>query len=156
RASAAMLAGGRALPGEEGEVEGGGDTLVGNNVDGITGGEVSPHTTQSVHQIWASGSTVVVYYNDSRDAPRNSTGISYSTDGGATYTRILPSPFATGHGTNYGDPVVVYNKKLNKWFAGDLATGCGGQGIGLWTSTDGISWTTGACAHTGFNDDRES
>ena len=51
---------------------------------------------------------------------------------------------------------MVFNKKLGMWFAGDLVTGCGGQGIGLWTSTDGINWTTGSCAHNGSSDDRES
>ena len=51
---------------------------------------------------------------------------------------------------------MVYNRKLNKWFAGDLASGCGGQGIGLWTSTDGINWSAGACAHSNSGDDRES
>src|SRR5438552_12184650 len=66
------------------------------------------------------------------------------------------SPFASGHGTNYGDPIVVYNARLSTWFAGDLATGCGGQGIGLWTSSDGSNWSVGACAHTGGDDDRES
>ena len=26
------------------------------------------------------------------------------------------------HGPNFGDPIVVFNQKLDKWFAGDLAT----------------------------------
>ncbi len=82
--------------------------------------------------------------------------MSVSTDGGVTFTRLNPSPFATGHGTNFGDPIVVYNAKLSKWFAGDLATGCGGQGLGLWTSLDGLTWSVGACAHNGTSDDRES
>jgi|HubBroStandDraft_2_1064218.scaffolds.fasta_scaffold14911_3 hypothetical protein len=97
---------------------------------------------------------VVVNYNDHNG--NNYSGTSYSTDGGATFTEILPPPFANGHGTNYGDPIVVFNSKLNKWFAGDLTTGCGGQGIGLWTSPDGINWTAGACAHNSGADDRES
>jgi hypothetical protein len=109
--------------------------------------------TKSENMVWENGSTVVVNYND-HNAGQYS-GVSYSTDGGATFTQILPPPFTT-HGTNYGDPIVVFNKKLNMWFAGDLATGCGGQGIGMWTSPDGISWSTGACAHTGSSDDRES
>ena len=99
--------------------------------------------------------TVVVNYND-HITDNSYSGASYSTDGGATFTEIHPPPFATGHGTNYGDPIVVYNQKLGKWFAGDLVTGCGGQGIGLWTSPDGINWTAGACAHNGGGDDRES
>src|SRR5437762_2853907 len=72
-----------------------------------------------------------------------------STAGGVTFTRLLPAPFASGHGTNYGDPILVFNGRLQQWFAGDLSTGCGGQGIGLWTSptaSGGLTWSTGACA----------
>ena len=109
--------------------------------------------TKSENMVWENGSTVVVNYNDHNVGQYS--GVSYSTDGGATFTQILPPPFTT-HGTNYGDPIVVFNRKLNMWFAGDLASGCGGQGIGLWTSPDGINWSSGACAHTNSGDDRES
>ena len=100
--------------------------------------------TKSESMVWASSvdPTIVVNYND-HNANQYS-GTSYSTDGGAHFTEILPPPFAAGHGTNFGDPIVVFNAKLGTWFAGDLATGCGGQGIGLWTSNDGITWTVGA------------
>ena len=136
-----------------------------NNVDVITGTETYPRVTQSESMVWSSdGQTIVVNYNDSRDSsssPLNLSGVSVSTDGGTTFRRLLPSPFATGHGINIGDPIVVYNAKLGEWFAGDLVSGpggslCGFQGVGLWTSTDGQIWTTGACAHTGNGDDRES
>jgi hypothetical protein len=112
--------------------------------------------TKSESMVWAStvDQTIVVNYND-HNANQYS-GASFSTDGGATFTEISPPPFASGHGTNFGDPIVVFNAKLNKWFAGDLATSCGGQGIGMWSSTDGQHWTTGACAHNGGSDDRES
>ena len=112
--------------------------------------------TKSESMVWASSvdPTIVVNYND-HNANQYS-GTSYSTDGGTTFTEILPPPFGSGHGTNFGDPIVVFNAKLGMWFAGDLATGCGGQGIGLWTSNDGITWTVGACAHNGGSDDRES
>jgi hypothetical protein len=159
RASAALVACGQATPGGQGPAAPmgpGTPQAGGTNVDVITGGETYPHVTQSEDQIWKHGSTVVVNYNDSRDAPSNYSGVSYSTNGGASFTRILPSPFATGHGTNYGDPIVVYNNKLGMWFAGDLATGCGGQGIGLWTSTNGSSWVAGACAVIDGAGDRES
>jgi len=127
------------------------------NVNTITGTETYPHVTQSESMVWSSdGATIVVNYNDSRTAPSNYSGVSVSTDGGNTFTRLNPSPFASGHRTNYGDPIVVYNARLGKWFAGDLATGCGGQGIGLWTSPDGLTWRKGKCAHNGSSDDRES
>jgi hypothetical protein len=102
------------------------------------------------------GQTVVVNYNANYAAASNYSGTSYSANGGATFTEIQPAPFANGHGENIGDPLVVFNSKLGKFFAGDLATGCGGFGIGLWTSTNGKTWTTGACAHNGGSDDRPS
>jgi len=128
------------------------------NINLITGGETLPHVTQSESMVWSTpdGQTIVVNYNDSNTAAANYSGVSVSFDGGNTFTRLLPAPFATGHGTNFGDPIVVYNNALSKWFAGDLATGCGGQGIGLWTSADAMTWTVGACAHSGGSDDRES
>jgi hypothetical protein len=114
----------------------------------------SSNCTKSESFAWGNGSTIVVNFND-HNANQYS-GTSVSTDGGTTFNQISPPPFANGHGTNFGDPIVVFNAKLNKWFAGDLATSCGGQGIGLWTSNDGLTWATGACAHSGGSDDRES
>src|SRR5262249_41971210 len=80
---------------------------------------------------------------DSRTNPSCYSGISYSSDNGATWH--ASQQLCSGHGTNFGDPIVVYNAHLNMWFAGDLATGCGGQGVGFWTSPDGVTWTTGGC-----------
>jgi sugar lactone lactonase YvrE len=146
----------------------------GSDVDVITGTETYPHVTQAESFVWSHGSTVVVNYNDGRgdaENPPNYSGVSVSKDGGATFTRLgsTSSPF-TGHVGNYGDPIVVYNAKLGKWFAGDLVGGAGtgtcitgteALGIGLWTSTNGETWTVGACAHVGSGnfeegDDRES
>src|SRR5436190_13015107 len=121
----------------------------GTDVDLITGAETSPHVTQSETFSWANPDNlnqIVVAYNDSRIAPSNYSAASYSSDGGLTFTRLNPSPFATGHGTNFGDPVVLYNRPNATWHAIFLATGCGGQGIGDWTSTDGgATWAVGAC-----------
>src|SRR6267142_4886450 len=137
-------------------------TYGGTDVDLITGAETSPHVTQSETFSWANPdnpSQVIVTYNDSRTAPSNYSGASYSSDGGITFTRLNPSPFATGHGTNFGDPVVLYNRPNATWHAIFLASGCGSfnAGIGDWTSTDGgVTWAVGACVHTSSNDDRES
>jgi len=140
---------------------GGGDAstalsnLGGVDQDVVLGGEGTyPHVTQSETQTWTEGSAVVVAYNRSPTSSTCYGGASYSTDGGATFTTT--TAFCSGHGTNYGDPFVVFDKKHAVWIAGFLATGCGGQGIGVWTSTDGVSWTTGSCAHNGTSDDRES
>jgi hypothetical protein len=114
-----------------------------------------PKVTQSESMEWGGpNNTWVVNYNDSRTSSGCYAGLSYSTDNGFTWH--ASQPLCSGHGTNYGDPIVVYNARLGMWFAGDLATGCGGQGIGLWTSPDGVTWSTGACAHNGGSDDRES
>src|SRR5437764_11724409 len=108
--------------------------------------------------VWGHGNTVVVNYNDSRAAPTCYGSYSYSTDGGTTWTRpggSGASPICVGHDRNYGDPIVVYNEHLSMWFLGDLITNCG-QSVGLWTSTDGMTFTPGECVHMGSQDDRAS
>ncbi len=130
------------------------------DVDLITGTDSISHPTQSETYTLANPDNpnqIVVTYNDSRTASANYSGASYSSDGGTTFTRLNPNPFSTGHGTNYGDPVTLYNKPTGTFHAIFLATGCGGQGIGDWTSTDGgVTWAVGACVHNGSSDDRES
>src|SRR5579863_9777260 len=102
------------------------------------------------------GQTVVANYNANGSFNGgNYGGQSYSTDGGKTFTEIFPFE-DNSHGTNYGDPIVIYNSKLGEFFGGDLVTGCGGFGVGLWTSKDGKIWKVGACSHNGGCDDRES
>ena len=129
-------------------------SLGGTDADVILPDGTYPNVTQSEAMSWAHGSTVVVNYNDTRAIPCLS-GISYSTDGGVTFQHN-GQPLCTGHGSNSGDPVVVYDQALSTWYAGDLVTECGGFGVGLWTSPDGITWTPGACAHNNSRDDRES
>jgi hypothetical protein len=76
----------------------------GANANVVTDTDTWPHVTQSESMIAIDSlaSAIVVSYNDSHNAPSNYSGVSYSQDGGSTWTRILPSPFATGHGTNFG------------------------------------------------------
>jgi hypothetical protein len=130
------------------------------DVDEITGTDSGSHITQSETYTLANPDNpnqIVVTYNDSRTAGSCYAGGSFSTDGGATFTRLTPSPFCSGHGTNFGDPVTLYNKPTGTFFAIFLATGCGGQGIGAWKSTDGgVTWSVGPCIHNGSSDDRES
>jgi len=130
--------------------------LGGTSVDIVLPDGVYPHVTQSESQTWVNGSTIVVAYNDSRNASSATCygNASVSTDGGVTFTDL--NQFCSGHGFNYGDPFVFYDTKHGHWVLGDLVAGCGGQGIGVWTSSDGMIWTVGACAHNGTLDDRES
>src|SRR6266496_6629751 len=134
------------------------------DVDLITGTETSPNITQSETFSTANPDNpmqVCVAYNDSRGrnaSPINISGISCSTDGGATFTRVTTasgqSPFA---GTE-GDPVLLYNKPTQTWFTIWIDTGCGGGGMGGYKSTnpsDPNSWTH-FCVHSGGSDDRES
>jgi hypothetical protein len=120
--------------------------------------DTGTHITQSeIYHGPDNPNQIFVTYNDSRSAGGCYAGGSYSSDGGTTFTRLTPSPFCSGHGTNFGDPVVLYNRLNATWHAIFIATGCGGQGLGDWTSTDGgLTWAVGACVHTGSNDDRES
>jgi hypothetical protein len=99
---------------------------------------------QSESQSWKFGTTIVVTYND---LSGGSTGKgSFSTDGGVTFARIPGDPFGVGHGTNFGDPGIVYDALHTKWVAAFLASGCGGQGVATWTSNDGITWAAAGCA----------
>ena len=102
----------------------------------------------------AKGNMIVVDYNDSLNVPSDFSGASISMDGGNSWTRI--DPFATGHGTNFGDPLLVYNRRFAKFIAGNLFGGCGGSGIGAWTSPNGQAWAPGPCVHSGTADDRPS
>jgi hypothetical protein len=135
-------------------------TFGGTDVDIITGTDSITHPTQSETYSNANPDNpnqIVVTYNDSRTASSCYGGGSFSTDGGATFTRLTPSPFCSGHGTNFGDPVVLYNKPTSSFHAIFIASGCGGFGLGDWKSTDGgVTWSVAACVHTGSSDDRES
>src|SRR5438046_5435704 len=135
-------------------------TYGGTDIDIITGTDSITHPTQSETYTNANPDNpnqIVVTYNDSRTASANYSGASYSSDGGTTWTRLNPSPFASGHGTNFGDPVTLYNKPTSTFFAVFIATGCGGQGLGSWKFIDGgVTWTVDACVHTGGSDDLES
>src|SRR6478672_10556898 len=134
------------------------------DVNLITGTETSPNITQSETFTWANPDNpqqVCVAYNDSRgrnQTPINISGISCSTDGGTTFTRVTnasgQSPFA---GTE-GDPVLLYNRPTGTWFTVWLDTGCGGQGLGGYKSTtplNAASWTH-FCVHSSSQDDRNS
>jgi hypothetical protein len=115
--------------------------------------------TKSESTVWASTKNpkqIVANFNDSAGDGSDYSGTAYSADGGVTFKEIQPPPFRQDHGSNFGDPIVVFNSKLNKFFAGDIVSGCGGFGLGLWSSPNGKTWTVGSCPHNGNSDDRES
>src|SRR5438552_237641 len=117
----------------------------GTDLDVILPDGAYPHVNQSESMEWGGpNNTWVVNYNDSRTAPSCYSGISYSTDNGATWH--ASSALSSGHGTNFGDPIVVYNPRLGMWFAGDLASGCGGltvrQNVMYRSTNGGVTWTS--------------
>ena len=130
----------------------------------ITGAETSPNVTQSETFIWsdidAGGNTVSAAFNDSRgraQVPINISGVSTSTDGGVTWTRVTVGGQSPFPGT-LGDPVIYYNRAAasNRWHAVWLSQNCGTQGLGEYVSNDALTWTADGCVHSGTQDDRES
>src|SRR6266513_6023944 len=72
----------------------------GTDVDVILPDGAYPHVNQSESMEWGGpNNTWVVNYNDSRTAPSCFSGISYSTDNGATWHATLA--LCSGHGTNF-------------------------------------------------------
>ena len=129
----------------------------GTDVNVITGGETSPRVVQSETAVWSHGNTVVIAYNDSSGAgltPFSYCGVSVSTNGGATFTR-LPDKFNVG-GQCIGDPDVTYSVRAGAWFFSSIAERCGASGIGLWRSMDGTNWTNFGCVATGTSQERGS
>jgi hypothetical protein len=140
------------------------------DVDLITGTETFPSVTQSETYTMANPdnpSQIVVAFNDSSNAglaTPNYAGASVSTDGGTTFTRLNPNPFASA-GINLGDPIVLFNKQSQTWYTIWIDCGCGcgfpfgSAGLGVYSSTnpsDPNSWTHLSCVHNNTQDDRES
>src|SRR5438552_158594 len=136
----------------------------GADINLITGADTGSHITQSETFSWRNPDNpneIVVAYNDSRGVfanPINISGASVSTDGGTTFTRLTAGNGQSPFQNTLGDPVALFNKPSQTWFAIFLDPACGGQGIGGYKSTtpsDPNSWTH-FCVHTGSSDDRES
>lgn len=114
----------------------------GTDVDVVAGGESGVHITQGSSSAWGHGNTVVVAYDDSTMAAQphlSACGMSVSTDGGATFTR-LAEHFNSTSGC-YGDITVAYSVKAAKWFAAMLTDTCGNGGIKGYGSSDAVNWT---------------
>jgi hypothetical protein len=131
------------------------------DVNTITGTETWPNVTQtgSVIATKPGSAQVLVAYNDGRGAmesPANYLGLSISSNNGESFFRLGQPTQFTGHGTGYGSPILAWDQKRNRWIVGQLSSGCGGKGIGLWFSTNGTTWTEGPCAHSGTKDEEPS
>lgn len=120
----------------------------GTDINLITGTETWPRVTQNEPAIWSHGTTIVAAYNDSRGlsgiGPYPSFGgVSVSTNGGATFTRL--NYFFNQFGRCGGRPSVFYSLKTGKWYVSFLSDLCGDYGIGLWESTNGLNWAHTLC-----------
>jgi len=146
-----------ASPPEGSVVTATGKALRGSDLNLVTGDETFPAVTQAGSMIWGYGAEVVAVYNDSRDAPTSYSGISVSADGGTTFARLSPNPFSTLLAGDMGSPAVAHDDATGSWLAVVLAASCGGQGIGLISSStpaDPASWAVQTCVHSGLADDR--
>src|SRR6266704_5575198 len=125
----------------------------GVDVDLVTGTETSPHIIQSETYSTANPDNpdeICVAFNDSRGAVVNQfSGVSCSTDGGLTFTRITNGSGQGPFANTFGDPVILYNKPTQTWFTVWL-DGNGSCTLGGYKSTnptDPNSWTH-FCVHT--------
>ena len=133
----------------------------GGDVDLVTGTETPPHIIQSETYSAANPDNpdeICVAYNDSRGANVNQfSGVSCSTDGGTTFTRVTTSGGQGPFTNTFGDPVILYNKPTQTWFTVwlDGNGSCTLGGYKSATPEDPNSWTH-FCVHNNGGDDRES
>src|SRR5262249_46818662 len=123
--------------------------------------ETFPNTTQSETFVTANPddpTQVCVAFNDSRGAnSSNFSGISCSTDGGNTFTRVTNASGNSPFANTFGDPVVLYNSASGTWFTVWLDGNfpCTLGGYKSTNPSDPNSWTH-FCVHQNGGDDRES
>src|SRR5437660_3995612 len=133
----------------------------GTDVDLVTGTETPPHIIQSETYTGANPDNpdqVLAAFNDSRCADSNNySGLSVSTDGGLTFTRVTNGSGCSPFANTFGDPVVIYNKPSGTWFTVwlDANGSCTLGGYKSTTPDDPNSWTH-FCVHNNGGDDRES
>jgi hypothetical protein len=131
------------------------------DVDLVTGTETAPHIIQSETFTTANPDNpdeICVTFNDSKCADSsNFSGISCSTDGGLTFTRVLNGSGCSPFANTFGDPVILYNKPTQTWFTVwlDANGSCTLGGYKSSTPEDPNSWTH-FCVHSNGGDDRES
>src|SRR5215472_5514571 len=125
----------------------------GTDVNLVTGTETSPHIVQSETYSTANpdnADQICVAYNDSRSAASNNfSGISCSTDGGVTFTRVTTTGGSSPFANTFGDPVVLFNKPTGTWFTVWL-DGNGSCTLGGYKSTTPLVATSWShfCVHS--------
>src|ERR1041385_4990238 len=131
------------------------------DVDVVTGTETPPHIIQSETYTTANpdnSDEICVAFNDSRGAASsNFSGISCSTDGGMTFTRVTNASGQSPFANTFGDPVVLYNRPTGTWFTVwlDGNGGCTLGGYKSATPEDPNSWTH-FCVHSNGGERREA
>jgi hypothetical protein len=123
----------------------------GTDINLVTGAETY-FPKQSTSSIWGHGNTIVVVYGDTRGFdgpdPDSVCGVSTSTDGGVTFSR-LPETFDARAFCN-GQQSVFYSVAAAKWYTHFRSTGCGdpyyvNSRVGQYESLDGITWVDSGC-----------
>src|SRR5438132_14207675 len=133
----------------------------GTDVDLVTGTETPPHIIQSETYTGANPDNpdqVLAAFNDSRCAASNNfSGLSVSTDGGLTFTRVTNGSGCSPFANTFGDPVVIYDTPSGTWFTVwlDANASCTLGGYKSTTPDDPHSWTH-FCAHSNGGEDRAS
>src|SRR5438552_1679187 len=89
------------------------------DVDLVTGTENPPHIIQSETYSTANPDNpdqICVAFNDSRSATSNNfSGLSCSTDGGTTFTRVTKATGQSPFANTFGDPVVLFHEPSQTW-----------------------------------------
>jgi BNR/Asp-box repeat len=115
----------------------------------ITGAETFPHVTQSESFVATNGSTIIVAYNDSRgvtQSPLNIGGVSWSSDGGATWTRVTEPNGHSPFPGSYGDPIALWDTQRSTWYVVWISGLCGVHGLAVYSSPDAQTWSFISCA----------
>jgi BNR/Asp-box repeat len=115
----------------------------------ITGAETFPHVTQSESFVATNGSTIIVAYNDSRgvtQSPLNIGGVSWSSDGGATWTRVTEPNGHSPFPGSYGDPIALWDTQRSTWYVVWMSGLCGVHGLAVYSSPDAQTWSFISCA----------
>src|SRR5215216_5879028 len=83
-----------------------------------------PDVTQTEPELAADGDRAVATYTDSGGGTTDLRGLSWSADGGRTWTQLPPGTLG-GAGNEFGSGDVAWDAKEGKFFLTSLSSGCG-------------------------------